>query len=178
MLFLTTVVEWKGVGRRDNVINKHTGTQYVFDINNVSSLRPWGTGCRFIYQTNPASVNSGYEEIYCTTPYLTVKEEFDVAPICSTLELDVFTNNDITKPTYTKIINIYDFSYAWSHAVYPQYSWIVVCAKGIRKERLLADITLLELVAKDNQFDENNVQWFYFVDPEEVIYPEKFIRVA
>ena len=177
MLFLTTVIDWEGIGRGSHVIDKRVGTEYVLDINNVSNLKPEGTGCRFWYLVNTTNRKTGYEEIHCTTPYLTVHEEFDVGPISSALELSVFPDNNIAKPPFTTYINIYDFSYAWAHNPYPQYSWLVYCPKGSREKRILVDMTLIELVGMDNQFDENNVQWWFYVDPLEEIFPNKFIRV-
>jgi uncharacterized protein (TIGR02145 family) len=152
MLFLTTVTDWKGVGRNTHIISKETGTPYVFDINNVTNLRENGAGSRFTYAVGATNRKTGHEEVFCNTPYL-------------------------TKVPFTIFIDIHDFCYAWSHNPYPQYSWLIYSAKGSGEKRILVDMTLSELLQLDNQFDENNVQWFDFVDPLEEIHPTWFIRV-
>jgi uncharacterized protein (TIGR02145 family) len=177
MLFLTTVTDWKGVGRNTHIISKETGTPYVFDINNVTNLRENGAGSRFTYAVGATNRKTGHEEVFCNTPYLTVKQEFDILPLSNTLELSVYPNNDLTKVPFTTYIDIHDFCYAWSHNPYPQYTWLVYSAKGSGEKRILVDMTLSELLQLDNQFDENNVQWFTFVDPLEEIHPTWFIRV-
>ena len=177
MLFLTTVTRWLGVGRGDHVVDKQTGTQYVFDINNVSNLKEEGTGCQFNYLVSTNNRRTGYDEIHCTSPYITVRNEFDVLPISNTLELSYFPNNDVTKTPVTAYIDIHDFCYAWSHNPYPQYSWLVYSVKGLKDKRILVNMTLTDLLLLDTEFDENNTQWYFFVDPLEEIHPTWFIRV-
>ena len=176
MLFLTRVLDWRGVGRNTHIIDKATGTDYVFDINNVTNLRENGAGSRFTYAVSTTR-KTGHEEVFCTTPYLTIKQEFDILPLSNTLELSVYPNNDLTKVPFTTFIDIHDFCYAWAHNPYPQYTWLVYSAKGSGEKRILVDMTLSELLQLDSVFDETNVQWFEFVDPLEEIHPTWFIRV-
>ena len=172
MLFLTTVTRWIGIGRSDNVIIKASGTPYVFDINNVTNLKAEGTGSKFLYTRSTSNTKGGYDEIHCTSSYQTIRDEYGVDPITTVLELSVFPNGDHTKTPTTRYISIYDFCYAWAHNPYPQYSWLVYSEKSRRDVRVLVNMTLTDLVGKDNQFDENNSQWFFFVDPLEQIHPE------
>jgi len=177
MLFLTTVTKWLGVGRSRRVIDDRIGTNYVFDINNVSNLKQHGIGSKFNYLVSEVNRKTGYDEVYCTTPPSTIKQEFDIPPASSVLELSVFPNNDITKTPFTTYISIYDFCYAWAHNPYPQYSWLVYSVKGSGEKRILINISLLALLQLDYVFDETNIQWYYFVDPEELIHPTWYIRV-
>lgn len=177
MLFLTNVTSWIGVGRESHVIDKRTGTYYVFNINNVSNLKPEGSGSQFLYLTNTINRKSGFDEIHCATPYLTIKEDFNVQPTSLALEISVFPDNNTGKPTFITYINIKDISYAWAHNPHPEYSWLIYNVKSKGARRILINMTLNSLVSRDNQFDENNVQWFYYVNPVEEIDPAKYIRV-
>jgi hypothetical protein len=178
MLFKTTVTAWRGIGRDSRVINKALGTEYVLDVNNVSSLKALGTGSEFLYQVNPSDRKTGYEKIECTTPHNIVREEFNIAPFSKVLQLSVFPFDNPQQTPFIIYIDVYDFSYAWAHITNPDISWLVYCQKGGKVKRVLVDMTLDELLGVDNIFDENNVQWFWFVDPLEEIVPTKFIRVA
>lgn len=172
MLFLTTVTSWKGVGRSDNVIIKASGTPYVFDINNVTNLQAEGTGSKFLYTKSTANTKGGYDEIHCTSSFQTIRDEYGIDPLSTALELSVFPNGDHTKTPSTRYISIYDFCYAWSHNPYPQYSWLVYSEKSRRDVRVLVNMTLTDIIGKDNEFGYWNAQWYYFVDPTEVIHPE------
>jgi len=177
MLFIATVTRWLGVGRGDHVIDKQNGTQYIFDINNVSNLKEEGTGCQFNYLVSTNNRRTGYDEIHCTSPYITVRNEFDVLPISNTLELSYFPNNDVTKTPIIAYIDIHDFCYAWSHNPYPQYSWLVYSVKGLKDKRILVDMPLTTILALDSTSDENDIQWYYYVDLQEIIVLTKKIRV-
>jgi len=177
MLFKTTVTSWLGIGRDKHVIIKQTGTQYVFDINNVSNIQPEGTGSKFRYLVSTVNRKTGYDEIHCTASVADVKGEYGVAPLSNILELSVFPNNDVTKTPFTTRIDIHDFGYAWPHNPYPQYTWLVYSAKGSKEVRVLVDMTLEDLLQLDTPFDETNIQWYSFVDPLEEIHPTWYIRV-
>jgi len=178
MLFKTTVTEWKGIGRASRVIVKALGTEFVLNINCVSHLLPFGTGSEFFYRPNTTDRKVGYEKIYCTTPYLTVKQEYDVVPVSIGVELSIYPDNDLNKTPFNMWINLNDFGYAWAHNPYPQYSWLVYYMAGGKEKRILIDKTLDELLDVDNPFTALNTQWFVFVDPLEEIHPTWFIRVA
>ena len=178
MLFLTTVSKWGGIGRGSHIIDKRIGTPYVFSVKNVYNLKQDGTGSKFLYAVNTTDRKTGLDEIFCNTAHTTIREEYDVEPLSSIITLSVFPSNNLAKTPETIYVNINDFAYAWAHNPYPQYSWLVYCMKGGREKIVLVDMTLVDIVTLDNQFDENNVQWFWFVDPTEEIFPNKFIRVA
>lgn len=177
MLFKTTVSRWGGIGRSSHIINKNTGTPYVFSITNVSKLKAEGAGSVFEYLTSPVFRRTGFDEIHCDTAYLTVKQEFDIDPTLTTLELSVYPDNNLSKTPYTTYVNMLDFAYAWAHHPYPANSWLVYNQRGAGAKRILVAMTLDELVALDNQFGPDNVQWYEFVDPLEEIHPTWYIRV-
>jgi hypothetical protein len=55
------------------------------------------------------------------------------------------------------------------------YSWLRYCLKGGRDKIVLADLSLDGFTGHDNQFDENNTQWYLYVNPDEVIQPTYYI---
>lgn len=177
MFFKTLVTKWEGVGRCTRIPPHAVGHYYVFNINNVTQLKEYGTGSEFIYVDHPQDRKTGYSKIQCATSYFTIRSEFDVPPISNILELSVFENKNPNKEEETIYINIADFSYAWAHNPYPQYSWLRYCLKGGKDKYVLVNMTLDELLELDFVFDETNIQWYFFVDPDELIHPTWFIRV-
>jgi len=177
MLFKTLVTRWLGVGRESKIKSYSGGTYYVFDINNVSNIQPEGTGSKFRYLVSTVNRKTGYDEIHCTSDSVTIKSEYSVIPTSNILSLSIFPNNDVTKTPFTAIIDIHDFGYAWSHNPYPQYSWLVYSVKGLKDLRVLVDMTLDEFVALDNPVNQFNAQWFFYVNPTEVIQPTWYLYV-
>ncbi len=178
MLFKTRVTSWKGLGRERHIIDKAIGTDYVFSSDRIYSLLPVGlTSCRFSYAVSPTSRKTGYDEIYCNTPYVTVKDEYAVPPLSSVLELSIFPNNNPTKTPTSTFINIHDFVYAWSHNPYPQYSWLIYAFKGFLNKTVLVDMTLDEIAGVDTDVAVLGAQWYSFVDPTEIIQPTYYLYV-
>ena len=178
MYFKTVVTRWDGVGRCSRIPPHAVGHEYVFNVNHITQLKTFGTGSEFLYAEWPYDRKTGYAKIQCNTTVQTIKDEFDILPSSNIIALDIFPKKNPNNVPYTIRINANDISYAWAHNPYPSYSWLRYCLKGGRDEIVLADMTLNELVGHDNQFDENNVQWFSFVDPAETIQPTYYIIVA
>jgi hypothetical protein len=177
MLFKVKVTSWIGVGR-DRFVKSYTaGTDYVFDINNVSNIQAEGTGSKFRYLTSTVNRKAGYDEIHCTADPTTIRDEYSVQPVSSIMELAIFPNNDVTKTPRTIFTDIHDFGYAWSHNPYPQYSWLVYSVKGAKDVRVLVDMTLDDFVALDTGVTPLNAQWYIRVDPLEIIQPTWYLYV-
>jgi len=178
MYFKTLVTDWRGIGRCSRIVPHTAGQEYVFNIKNVTNLKQLGSGSEFLYATKPYDRKTGYERIQCNTNALVIKQEYDIFPTTNILELEIFANNNVNGVKSTLYISVNDFSYAWSHNPYPQYSWLRYCLKSGKDKIVLVDMTLVDIVGLDDQFDENNVQWYYYVDPSEEIFPNKYIRVT
>jgi uncharacterized protein (TIGR02145 family) len=177
MFFKTLVTKWEGVGRCTRIPPHAVGHYYVFNVNNVTQLKEYGTGSEFLYADHPYDRKTGYSKIQCATSYATVKDEFDIPPASNILELSIFKKKNPANDQETIYVNTNDFSYAWSHSPYPQYTWLRYCLKGGKDKYVLVNMTLDDLLELDFVFDEENIQWYFFVDPDELIHPTWFIRV-
>lgn len=178
MYFKTLVTKWEGVGRCSRIPPHAVGHEYVFNVNHIAQLKSFGVGSEFLYAEWPYDRKTGYSKIQCNTSVQDIKNEYEVLPSSNILTLDIFPNKNTTNVPYTIRINANDISYAWAHNPYPMYSWLRYCLKGGRDKIVLADLSLAGFMGHDNQFDESTVQWFYFVDPAEIIQPTYHIIVA
>jgi len=178
MYFKTLVTKWEGIGRCSRIPPHAVGHEYLFNVNHITQLRVFGAGSEFLYSEWPYDRKTGYAKIQCNTTVHDIKNEFDIEPISNIITLDIFPNNNADNVPETIRINANDITYAWAHNPYPWYSWVRYCLKGGRDRIVLADMTLSGFLSQDNIFDENNVQWFSFVDPLEEIHPTWYIRVV
>ena len=178
MYFKTLVTKWEGVGRCSRIPPHAVGQEYVFNINHISQLKAFGTGSEFLYAEWPYNRKTGYSKIQCGATVQEIKNEYAILPSSNIITLDTFPNNNTGNVPYTIRINANDISYAWAHNPYSYYSWMRYCLKGGRDRIVLVDLTLDEITGHDNLFDENNVQWYEYVDPTETIQPTYYIIVA
>jgi len=178
MYFKTLVTKWEGVGRCSRIPPHAVGQEYVFNVNHISQLKAFGTGSEFLYAEWPYDRKTGYSKIQCNATVQDIKNEYEILPSSNIISLDIFPNKNVNNVPETIRINVNDISYAWAHNPYLDYSWLRYCLKGGRDRIVLVDKSLTELIAHDAQFDENNVQWWAFVDPAETIEPTYYIIVA
>lgn len=139
MIFIAPITEktgdvFKNLG--DHVINTNRIARHnAVDVSSTS----------FFYTDNLRDRRRKPMPTKASIPPSFVQTQMDTVLTSNIMTLNVFIDNDITKPALPKYINYSDFVYASPHRLNSSYSWVTM-VEGFSLTKVLVDDSLAGLV--------------------------------
>jgi hypothetical protein len=148
MLFYATVTKWEGCGKDPRVKDTTNGTVFLLNGNRLNGLEiRSSTKSKFMYVDNHKNPREKASYIEAGEANSTIITDIDKTWNSMVVLLNFYTDNDTTKATFARKINVEDIAYVYFDQTYHHTkSWVVYYEGGKRME-LICSYSLKQILS-------------------------------